>query len=60
MGYTAECDQCGTRVENPLLMAQFHEDEYLTTQFGDMLKESGYDLQDTITFCPDCTLDLLL
>lgn len=60
MPYTAECEKCGDQVEDAFLMGQFHEDEFMTTPTGDQLKEAGYSLQDTITFCDRCTLDLLL
>jgi len=59
MGYQTECDDCGDIVDEPFLMGQFHEDEFMTRDLGDRLKERGYDLTDTITFCGDCTLRLL-
>lgn len=60
MTYSAECERCGDTVDDAFLMGQFHEDEYLTAPHGDRLKEAGYSLRDTITFCADCTLELLL
>jgi hypothetical protein len=59
MGYKSECDRCETTVDEPMLMGQFHEDEYMTSDLGDHLKDAGYDLADTITFCPSCTLEIL-
>ena len=60
MVYTAQCEGCGEQVEDAFLMGQFHEDEFLTTAAGDHLREAGFELQDTITFCADCTISLLL
>jgi hypothetical protein len=60
MGYKTECERCGDLVDEPFLMGQFHEDEYLSQDIGDWLKEAGYDLTDTITFCTDCTVALLM
>ncbi|GGM64388.1 hypothetical protein J2752_000440 [Halarchaeum rubridurum] len=60
MTYQAQCEECGERVDDAFLMGQFHEDEYLSHPLGDKLKEAGYELQDTITFCADCTAGFLL
>lgn len=60
MTYTAQCDRCGESSDEPFLMGQFHEDEYLTTTTGDRLKEADFRLQDTVTFCESCTIALLL
>lgn len=60
MGYKTECEHCGETVDEPFLMGQFHEDEFMTRPTGDRLKEQGYDLSDTITFCANCTVELLL
>jgi hypothetical protein len=59
MGYKTECDRCEDTAEEPMLMGQLHEDEYMTSDVGDILKDADYNLADTITFCKDCTLDLL-
>lgn len=59
MGYQSECDRCGDVVEEPMLMGQFHEDEYMTSEIGDRLKDADYELADTLTFCSDCTLKIL-
>ena len=60
MTYKAQCERCGDSVDEPMLMGQFHEDEFMTTEWGDRLKDVGFDLQDTITFCADCTYTLLV
>lgn len=60
MTYKAQCEKCGDSVDDPFLMGQFHEDQFMTTPYGDQLKEADFRLQDTITFCAECTLDLLL
>lgn len=59
MGYKTECNRCGDLVDDPCLMGQFHEDGFMTNDWGDRLKAMDYDLADTITFCPSCTLELL-
>lgn len=59
MGYQSECELCGELVDEPFLMGQFHEDEFMTHPLGDRLREADYDLSSTITFCPSCTLELL-
>ena len=59
MTYTATCDKCDGEFEDPFLMAQFHEDEFMNHPIGDRLKDAGYDLSDTITFCPECTIEIL-
>jgi len=60
MGYKTECENCDDLVDEPFLMGQFNEEEYLSGDLGDRLKEAGYDLSDTITFCDECTADLLI
>ncbi|MDS0284726.1 hypothetical protein [Haloarcula onubensis] len=60
MGYKTECENCGDLVDEPFLMGQFHEDEFLSNELGDRLKEAGYDLTDTITFCDECTFKILV
>ena len=60
MTYKAQCEKCGDQVDDPFLMAQFHEDEFMTRAEGDYLREADFELTDTITFCAGCTLKLLL
>lgn len=63
MGYYATCDgtseNCQGAVESPLLLGQFNPDAVRTTQIGGVLSRMGYDEGDTITLCPECTLDPL-
>lgn len=61
MGYHATCDagDCNRAVEAPLLLGQFNPDTVRTTQVGGILSNMGYSEGDTITLCPECTLDLL-
>ncbi|MEE6210838.1 hypothetical protein U3A55_11835 [Salarchaeum sp. III] len=40
-------------------MAQFREKTWMTTPLGDHLQAADYELGDTITFCSDCTRDIL-
>ena len=59
MGYKYTCDGCGTKGTTPALMGQFSEKIWLSTPLGDQLKKRGYELGDTITFCPDCVRSYL-
>lgn len=53
------CDQ-GPIDERPALTAEFNEDWYDSTPYGDQLRQHGYEPGDLITLCPDCTRRLLL
>lgn len=60
MGYNATCDgNCGKTVEAPLLLGQFNPEAVRTTQIGGVLSNMGYSEGDTITLCPECTLEVL-
>lgn len=59
MGYTYTCDGCGDEDDTPALMGQFNKGTWLDEEFGDRMKEMGYELGDTITFCPGCTGGML-
>jgi hypothetical protein len=61
MGYTYSCDHCGEKGSSPAFMGQFSEQWWMTSEVADHLKEHGYyELGDTLTFCGNCTQQILL
>lgn len=64
MGYDYECDAqidgvCDIGGDVPGLAAQFREATWLNDKFGGLMQDRGYTLNDTITVCPSCTLEIL-
>lgn len=64
MGYDYTCDagvapDCMGGGDVPALAGQFREQPWLTDDFGGLMQDHGYDLHDTITICPACTLKIL-
>jgi len=63
MTYIYECDGfCneGSFDGRPALTAEFNEDWYDSTPYGDQLRRQGYEPGDLVTLCPECTRKLLL
>mgnify|MGYP006296935651 CR=1 FL=1 len=63
MGYNYECDArieevCEGGGDVPALAGQFREATWLSDEFGGRMQDRGYDLHDTITLCPSCTLEI--
>ena len=62
MGYIYRCDgfcNHGPFNERPALTAEFNEQWYESTPFGDELRQHGYEPGDLVTLCPQCTMELL-
>ncbi|MFC4549395.1 MULTISPECIES: hypothetical protein [Halorussus] len=62
MTYIYECDGfCDEGPQDrPALTAEFSEQWFKTTTYGDHLKEHGYEPGDLVTLCGECTRQLLL
>lgn len=64
MTYIYECDGfCEPRTEyrgRPALTAEFNEDWFHQTRYGDVLEQHDYTAGDLITLCPECTQTLLI
>ncbi|MDJ1434789.1 hypothetical protein [Halostagnicola sp. A-GB9-2] len=60
MGYTADCDGCGSACHPaPALLCQFSPEFFRTSSLGGHLADMGFDEGDTVTLCGDCTLEVL-
>lgn len=64
MAYDYTCDagvadDCALAGDVPALAGQFREQPWLTQEFGGIMQNADYQLNDTITICPACTLRIL-
>lgn len=64
MGYDYSCDarvadDCVRSGDVPAIAGQFREKPWLADDFGALMQEADYQLHDTITICPACTLRIL-
>lgn len=63
MTYIYECDGFCSEPPfegRPALTAEFNEDWYDSTKYGDQLRQANYEPGDLVTFCPECTRKLLI
>lgn len=59
MPYDYTCDRCDTEGTTPAIMGQFAEQVWMSTEFGGLMQDRGYELGDTVTLCPTCSREIL-
>jgi len=60
VGYTFECDDCGTEYTHmPAFMGEFRESFLESSREGGTFADAGYRPGSTVTICAHCMQDVL-